>query len=344
MSVVLALRLLASGAVRRADVESAFIAYARDGVPFVSALLEAKAIAEDDLEHELSRSELPVLRTVLPVPVLASALPRGLCRRLLAMPVRQDPYTGTVDVAVVDPFEPHIAEELSYHLGMGVRVVRAPFRAMEEALLALERNEIQASEAELPESGPRPLAEAPKEDSPLPDEASATSRGPFSPDAPQPPFADLDPFIERIRRARDRDAVVEGLLGGMRTIARRVGVFVVKRGELAGWACHPELGPIDEFRSLRIASASESVLTRAATSGSYFGPIPSSTADEGLLAFLKEATDDVSIVAVRVRNRPVLLLFADELGDTMLATKRATRLAEIAGQVLAKLLRGNATR
>lgn len=344
MSAFLGLRLLASGALRRAEIEAAFIAHARDGLPFVRALLEAEAITPEALEHELSRSDLPVLRTVMPVAVLASALPRGLCQRLLAVPVRQDPYTGTVDVAVVDPFEPHVAEELSYHLGMGVRVVRAPFRAMEEALLALERDESMGQADGAPSGGPRSMAEPPRSEAALrasPEEDAPVSDGPFAPNAPRPPFADIEPFIDRIRRARDRDSVLEGLLGGMRTIAHRVGVFVVKRGEHAGWVCTPELGEIDAFRALRLPAAPASVLTRAASSGSYFGPVSPTEDNEALLAFLKEATNDVSIASIVVGNRPVLLLYADELGDSMLATRRAMRLAEVAGQSLAKLLRGS---
>lgn len=345
MSAFLGLRLLASGAVRRAEIEAAFIADARDGVPFVRALLEAKVITEEALEHELSRSELPVLRTVMPVAVLAGALPRGLCQRLLAVPVRQDPYTGTVDVAVVDPFEPHVAEELSYHLGMGVRVVRAPFRAMEEALLALEREKAMGEGDEAPSSGPRSVAEPSQSERGVgTSQEEEPKAGPFAPKAPRPPFNDIEPFVDRIRRARDRDAVIEGLLGGMQTIARRVGVFVVNRGEHAGWACTTELGAIDAFRALRIPAASDSVLTLAASSGSYLGPIAATESDRELLAFVEEATSDVSIVSIVVGNRPVLLLYADELGDTLLATRRATRLAEVAGQVLAKLLRGMASR
>jgi hypothetical protein len=50
------------------------------------------------------------------------------------MPVRRDPRTGTVDVAVADALDAHAAEEIGFRLGMPVRVVRSPLAALEEGL------------------------------------------------------------------------------------------------------------------------------------------------------------------------------------------------------------------
>jgi len=74
-------------------------------------------------------------------------------------------------------------------------------------------------------------------------------------------------------------------------------------------------------------------------SGSYLGPIPSTPDNEPLLQVMKEASSDVAIVCVSVGDRPVLLLVADELGDTMLATQRAMKLTQAAGEAFVKLLR-----
>lgn len=345
MSIALGLRLLASSAVHRRDIEGALLAHAGEGVPFIRALLDSGAIDAEALEQELARSDLPFLRTVVAVPLLARTLPKGLCRRLLAIPVRRDPYTGTVDVAVVDPFEPHIATELAHHLGTGVRLVRASLRAVEDAIAAFEKNERQRSGSDfMPEE---PGSEAPSAaDADADDEevevAAPTRRGPFSPRAPLPPFADLSPFLDRIRRARDRDAVVEALVRGMQTIAHRVGVLVVKKGELTGWACNPELADIDAFRGLRLPPAGEGVLATAMASGTYLGPLPPTAENGALLAVLKEPTNDVAITVVGVGGRPALLLLADELGDTLIATKRAARLAKVASEVLTQLVREQA--
>lgn len=342
-AVVLGLRLLASGALRRADFEAALLLHASEGVPFVRALLRLGAIEEATLEEELARSELPFMRAVAPVPFVASALPKGLCRRLLAVPVRRDPYTGTVDIAVADPYDSHVEAELRFHLGKGVRMVRAPWRAIEEALASLEKKDIRedTSEPSVPivEASPPP----PSVIDLAPDSPPVSAfRGPFSPNAPRPPFAEIDPVLARIRKAGDRDGVVEGLVQGMQTIARRVGVLVVKKGELAGWVCNPELADIEAFRSLRIPAGPPSVFAAALSKGSYLGPIAKTEGNEALLDVMKEATNDVSITVVEVARRPALLLLADELGDTLLATKRAAKLAEVAGEVLAKLVRGSA--
>ena len=53
------------------------------------------------------------------------------------MPVRRDPRTGTVDVAVVDARDPHPAEEIGYWLKAPVRMVRTSIASMESALLRL---------------------------------------------------------------------------------------------------------------------------------------------------------------------------------------------------------------
>lgn len=314
--------------------------HAREGVSFVRALLDARAIGADVLEQELARCDLPTLRRVVPVQVLVNALPRGLCERLLAVPVRRDPYTGTVDVAVVDPFDSHIADEVSFHLGMGVRVVRAPYEAVVRALSSLDGGGAELVEAEGPARSAEYEAVVLDENtSPSRSGAYTVKADPLPPGAPRPPFRDIEPYVERIRRSRDKDAVVQGLIRGMLTIARRVGVLVVKKGELVGLACNAEFGDIEALRALHMPVAQPSVLAAAMASGSYLGPIPSTPDNEPLLQVMKEASSDVAIVCVSVGDRPVLLLVADELGDTMLATQRAMKLTQAAGEAFVKLLR-----
>lgn len=341
VSVELGLRLLASSAVGRADIEAALLAHT-EGASFIRALLDRGAISEEVLSQELAKSELPFLRKVIPIPALAKGLPPGLCDRLLAVPVRRDPYTGTVDVAVVDPFESHLIAELSFHLGAGVRLVRAPLGEVERALSSLAA----ASSPNIPfemSSSPKLLEEGEvddEEDEPFTASgAPPTQRGPFSPRAPHAPFADLEPFVEKIRRAADRDAVVEGLVSGMQTVARRVGVLLVKRSEIVGFTCNAELAEIESFRALRIPTRAESILGVALSSRGYLGPIPRGEGNDALLATMKEATRDVSVTRIEVAGRSALLLLADELGDTLLGTKRAARLSKVAGEALTRLVR-----
>ncbi|MBF5066946.1 hypothetical protein G6O45_27430, partial [Salmonella enterica subsp. enterica serovar Istanbul] len=82
----------------------------------------------------LARSEAPYLRQVVPLAELVDRLPPGLCARLLALPVRRDAITGTVDVVVADAGDPHPGSEIAFHLGAPVRLVRASPAAIEKAL------------------------------------------------------------------------------------------------------------------------------------------------------------------------------------------------------------------
>jgi hypothetical protein len=51
------------------------------------------------------------------------------------------------------------------------------------------------------------------------------------------------------------------------------------------------------------------------------------------------SSGEVAIVAVRVDDKPVALVLADELGDTLRVTRRLEELAHAAGESLARLLR-----
>ncbi|MBX3218728.1 MAG: hypothetical protein KF850_42375 [Labilithrix sp.] len=128
--------LLEEAAAPRAIAEALF-ASVNGGVPLLQALVDAGATSPDILSRYLARTESPFLRHVAPVPELVDQLPRGLCARLLAVPVRRDAITGTVDVVVADPSDPHPAREIAFHLRAPVRVVRAPVPAIEEALRRL---------------------------------------------------------------------------------------------------------------------------------------------------------------------------------------------------------------
>ena len=53
-------------------------------------------------------------------------------------PVRRDPRTGTIDVAVVDARDPHAADEISYWLKSPVRVIRTSMASMDAALQGID--------------------------------------------------------------------------------------------------------------------------------------------------------------------------------------------------------------
>ncbi|WP_437282809.1 hypothetical protein WME90_20190 [Sorangium sp. So ce375] len=141
MSLDLGRLLISAGAVSKAEVEAALFVAVLRGIPFPRALIDRAAISERALEEELERHGGLALRQVVGARELVARLPRAMCRRLGAVPIRIDPGAGTVDVAAADPLDRHIADEFSFHLGAPVRIFRAPVTAIEEAIRALELDE-----------------------------------------------------------------------------------------------------------------------------------------------------------------------------------------------------------
>ncbi len=416
MSVELGRRLIASGAAGAPGIQAALQRHLGTGMPFIRALLELGYVTERALEEELSRSPLPVLGSVIPLPAIIDDLPRDLCRRLLAVPVRRDPRTGTLDVAAVDPFDTHIMEEFAYHVKSEVRVLRGSLAAVEDALNRIEKGEFSSTvilrksvpppdaaasaTGQMPSDRPIPLVRRAVRDAsvevlgirdivesssvdgagdesggpiqplgatsiprapslPTFSETAAkrdsqkkiqvarrdgtipptTSRGPFSPRAPAPPFPDIAGMLAAMEAATTRDEVIDCLIVGMSTVARRVGVFAVRKGSFRGIACNAELGDASAFRGIEISTDAPSVLGIAVASGFYLGPLPMTAPHERLLALLKEASEEVAAVLVRVAGRPALVLLADQLGDTLVATRRAEELGLQASEAFSRILK-----
>jgi hypothetical protein len=414
VSVELGRRLLASGAVAQAEVQAALLRHLSTGASFVRALLELGHLSESALEEELSRANLPVLKTVVPLPAIVDELPKDLCRTLLAVPVRRDPRTGLVDVAAVDPYDAHIVEEFSFHVKSEVRLLRASLLAVEQALariakgeysstvilrksspptrppsvrppsvrpggsgppIPLVRRAVKAAAVEvlgvrdiveqmegdgmLTDDQGEPImqlrtAKVPRapslpsfadgEESPPPKSSRpmtvppATSRGPFSPRAPAAPFPDIQGVLDAMETAVSRDEVIDCLIVGMSTVARRVGVFAVKKGGFRGVACNAALGDSSTFHEIELSGDSPTVVGIAVKSGTYLGPMPETAAHVPLRRFMKETSQEVAAVLVRVAGRPAVVLFADELGDSMIATRRAEELGREAGQAFSRII------
>ncbi|MEO7111276.1 MAG: hypothetical protein ABI183_12630 [Polyangiaceae bacterium] len=134
MTFELARALLNAEIITPVPLARALFSVATEGVPLTRALLALGVVKEDRLEDELARVDVPTIHHVVPVPELLEQLPAGLCSRLLALPIRRDPRTGTVDVAVVDARDPHAANEIGFFLQAPVRVVRTTLQVLEAAL------------------------------------------------------------------------------------------------------------------------------------------------------------------------------------------------------------------
>jgi hypothetical protein len=125
----------------------ALLAAVRDRVSLVRALLSTEALAPARLEAELARvaPDAPFQEHPVPVLDLMDRLPARLCEALVAMPVRRDPRTGTVDVALADALDTHAAEEIAFYLRVPVRVVRSPLQALEEGIARTQAPRAQSS-------------------------------------------------------------------------------------------------------------------------------------------------------------------------------------------------------
>ncbi|HWL87814.1 MAG TPA: hypothetical protein VNO21_18550, partial [Polyangiaceae bacterium] len=126
--------LLLSEAITPAALSRALFVVATEGIPLPRVLVALGLIAPEKLDEELARADVPFVQQVVPVKNLVDALPSGLCSRLLALPIRIDPRTGTIDVAVADTRDPHGAHEIGFFLRAPIRMVRAPLATMERAL------------------------------------------------------------------------------------------------------------------------------------------------------------------------------------------------------------------
>jgi hypothetical protein len=80
------------------------------------------------------------------------------------------------------------------------------------------------------------------------------------------------------------------------------------------------------------------VLGIATSKGSYLGPLPATPPHEALLRFMQGTSGEVAAVLVSVAGRPAVILFADQLGDTMIATRRAEQLGKEASRAFSRIL------
>lgn len=365
MTVELARLLLASGAVPRHAVQSALASSFQHRIPFVAALIDQGSIDDATLAREVAHANMPALRSVSPVPELVARLPAHLCRRTLAVPVRFDPVTGTVDVAAANPLDLHLQAEFAFHLESPVRLVRAPFAALREAIRSVDPEEDPfdrttsplastiASLRATPAFGSPAISAA---DVPIPLVRRSTTPRAAEPSPPAElgntsEIAVFDPAslgrrplppehhaISSLRTAAARDDVIAVLLSAMSEVAPRTGVLVHRRNAYVGWMCTEAMGDVEAFRRISISTLVPSALTAVASKGWFLGHLPPVHPHEPLLQFLGATSREVCIVAVEVADRPVMLLLCTDLNDTMSATRLADLLAREAGRALARIL------
>jgi hypothetical protein len=445
-------------------------------------------VPADLLDRYLSRTGVPFVAHVTVLGELVERLPRGICERLLAVPVRRDPASGAIEIAIADPSDLHGAREIAFHLGMPVRIVRAPIAAIEEALRRLHilaredgpvdrfRAAARAAEATM-EQELRPPSRAPSLPAPAPalagsvptstdipprrgglvidtdsapppgtpsgapprirtppwgtpvhnvrvappteppnsglgseipipltrrnwnvvsggtqrppalvDPAAAglgegytidtlgfrdiVEKGTPSPapsvvapapisrrtahatSIPGPPLLpaqiatpvaftvpEIGSVLAALRNVSTRDEILELVLAGARAVALKVALFVVKKGGYVGWAGTPELSDRATLQRVAIPLDADSIFDAAVREDLYLGPVPLDDVHTPLLRVLENPTRDVAAVPIKVSGKTAVIILADDLGDTMIGTRRLEELARAAGEAFTRMVR-----
>jgi hypothetical protein len=151
-------------------------------------------------------------------------------------------------------------------------------------------------------------------------------------------FPDPASTLGLLRAAASRDEVLGLVEKSARAVARRVAIFVVRKDSLVGWSCSPEFGAIEAVKELSISTRTPSLLNTVLDGAIYLGPLLGSVGT-ALLGVMGAATRDVAVIAVRVVDRPAVLVVCDDLNDTLLATRHLEIMAKVAGEALERVVR-----
>jgi hypothetical protein len=163
--------------------------------------------------------------------------------------------------------------------------------------------------------------------------------GPFAAYAPQLPFPEMSGILPALRNAGSRDEILELVLTGARMVALKVALFVVKKGGYLGWLGTPEFADRAALQSVLIPLDANSIFDRAVREELYLGPIRYDEVHAPLLRVMRNPTRDVAAVPIRVSGRTAVIIVADELGDTMISTRRLEELARAAGEAFSRIVR-----
>lgn len=371
-------RLLLGAGVSEAELESSLAEAYSCEKSLAKLLADTRSALFEPLERELTRREVASIEIVRPASDHVALLPARLCERLAVVPVRQDPRTGRIDVAALDPLDPHLVSELEFHLGAKVRVLRARPDLLEAALPgAAVRN---PSGPPMPlvrkppsidhRSRPLLLEEAPttertdppsgfEEAEPVlslarpksatnipaarePNDVRSTLGTEHSP-KPAPklapvPAEPIEAVLGDFESVTSPDAAVNLLLRGMAPAPTLV--LAARAGGYEGRAASLSL-PLDAARRVRLEAGRPSVVETALRAGFYLGALPTTPEHAELRALFDGIGErEVYVVPVQTSGRPSLVLISEiaALGGSVEATRRADELAYVAGEALTRIL------
>lgn len=358
-----------------APIEAALLAEAVDGLPFAQALLERAPHLSPIVERELSRGGGQIgLEIVHPARELVARLPVGMCERLLAVPVSEDPETGLVDVAAVEVPDQHLSSEFAFHLGASVRLQRTTLMALRQGLQEIgTRRGVSGVVASFrPTDRPPPLQAAgpasprrvaesmpPPPRRPTPPMVPRSTLPPAAPDPrsdepviglyrtkvsiPPPPrapsfvFAEgLEQTILEIGRAESADQISKILCDALEPADVLVMAARGSSFELRA-VSHSLIGL--PAVALSVPAEKGSVFDIAVRAGFYLGPVSLATVHTALLTVLpREGAAEVYVAPIVAAGRPVLCLLMARFGPSLEATRRADRLLMAASQAIERIL------
>jgi hypothetical protein len=373
MSFDLGRRLLLAGSVAPHELRRALWESVMKNKPFPRALADISATARLMFDGPLDADRFPTVNTVNPSDEMLALLPPEMLQRWMVMPLRKDPRTNTVDLAMVDPTDTHVINEVGLNLGLVVRPLAAPLREMERALLLVPgaapkpQSAFREAENELDEdvivplvrrarpgtrggSTTQDLLARPKaEIEPVANSTSAPSTVPFeaaNPSPPasprlanrQPPFESLTTSLERIDAATERSELLDHVLDALMTTATRAALFVPRKGNFSGVASQGG----GAFAVLESTLTVRGIVADALTRGERVASLDA-VVDFDLRNALELTSGDQAPVLVRVvylGARPALLMVAVGIGDIIEASRRSAVLATVVSNALTRLIRG----
>ncbi len=168
-----------------------------------------------------------------------------------------------------------------------------------------------------------------------------------APNAPAVTAEETPSIVNQMRGARNRDEILDLLVTGARSVARRAVVLAVRRDALVGWTGSGDLAERPALRAVRLPNTMPTVLHESLEyDGPRFARIRLDAAHAPLFAIMRSPpspAEDVVVVSIQAEGRPVALVIADGLAEAPVAIERVGVLARAAGDALARLLRERRT-
>jgi hypothetical protein len=380
MAIKLGDLLLQEGVISQAELEEALKYQVIFGGKLGTNLIEMGALEEEDITRTLSRKfGIPAADSneIMSVPPgVVKLIPRDIAARYRVVPLKLDGRRLTL--AMADPTDLKGIDEIAFRTGFIIRpTVTAEVRmiiALEKYydiererryIHAAKKVEVRKKSPPPPEPQPAVPPAEPENDwfSGLEGAASEpASPAPAVPVEPEEPGelleleeADIheeenegidvesvgeEMAAERLVEARDRDDILDAVLGSLARDFPRCAVFLVRGDTALGWKCSVDRQATAGFDALQIPLDEPSVL-KTVTEGKsfYLGPIPRAPFNSMMLQEMGGALPDTALlVPLMMMGRVVGILYVDgqgiNLGERLFDLQKLTAKAAMAFEIL----------